>query len=204
MATYTSARRQQQAEATRQEILHAARRLFVERGYASTTMADIAAEAGVAVQTIYTSCGSKRELVLALNDLIDQEAGVGELGKQLRTAEDPRTIIELGAKISRQLQERCGGLIEALMSAAAVEPEAAAAVEDGMARHRAGTEIAARRLGKLGALRDGMTVPRAATTLAALSSLTLWSQLRHQHGWSLDESERWIAESTARLLLRDP
>jgi AcrR family transcriptional regulator len=204
MATYTSARRQRQAEATRQDILQAARRLFVERGYASTTMADIAAEAGVAIQTIYTSCGSKRELALALNDLIDAEAGVAELGRQLRETDDPRAIVALGAKISRQIQERCGGLIEALMSAAAVEPEAAAAVEDGMARHRAGTEIAARRLAKLGALREGITVPRAATTLAALSSLTLWSELRHRHGWSLDEGERWIEESTARLLLRDP
>lgn len=204
MAAYTSARRQRQAEATRQEILQAARRLFVERGYASTTMADIATEAGVVVQTIYTSCGSKRELVLALNDLIDEEAGVAELGMQLRKADDPRTIVALGAKISRQIQERCGDIVEALVSAAAVEPEAAAAVEDGMARHREGTRAAARRLAKLGALQEGVTVDRAATTLAVFSSLATWSQLRHQHGWSLDEGERWIDESTARLLLRDP
>jgi AcrR family transcriptional regulator len=204
MAAYKSARRQRQAEATRQEILQAARRLFVERGYAATTMNDIAAEADVAVQTIYTSCGSKRELALALNDLIDAEAGIAELGKQLRAADDPRTILALGARISRQIQERCGDLVEALVSAAAVEPEAAAAVEDGLARHLAGTEAAARRLAKLGALREGMTVRRAAATLAVLSSVTLWSQLRHQHGWSFDEGERWIEESTARLLLREP
>jgi AcrR family transcriptional regulator len=201
MANYKSARRQLQAEATRQEILRAARRLFVERGYANTTMSDIATEADVAVQTIYASCGSKRELALALNDLIDQEAGIAELSRQLRAADDPRAILALGARISRQLQERSGDLVEALVSAAAVEPEAAAAVEDGMTRHRAGTEAAARRLAKLGALRDGVSVRQAAATLAVLSSLTVWSQLRHQHGWSFDECERWIEESTARLLL---
>jgi AcrR family transcriptional regulator len=202
MATYKSGRRQRQAEATRQEILQAARRLFVERGYANTTMSDIAAEADVAVQTIYTSCGSKRDLALALNDLIDEEAGVAELAAQARTADDPRKVIALSVALTRQIHERCADLVMALTSAAAVEPDAAAAVEDGMARHRAGTAGAGRRLEKLGALRNGVSAEEAGAALAVLTSAAVWSQLTVDHGWSLDESQRWIEESVARLLLQ--
>ncbi len=204
MPTYRSARRQKQAEDTRDEIVQAARRLFVERGYSATTMADIAAEAGVAVQTIYASCGSKRELVLALTDLIDAEAGVPELGSQLRTADTPRAVLELGVTITAQIQERCGDIVAALMSAAAVEAEAAAAMEEGLARHRAGTQAAARRLAKLGGLREGLSPGQAATTIAVLSSPAVYAQLREQHGWSVEQSRQWIEDSLARLILRDP
>ncbi len=84
MSRYRSARRRQQAEETRLDILRAARRLFAERGYAATSMADVGAEAEVAVQTIYAGFRSKRGLVMALVDLIDQEADVSSVGAELR------------------------------------------------------------------------------------------------------------------------
>jgi AcrR family transcriptional regulator len=84
MSAYRSERRQRQAEATRKDILGAARRRFAEHGYSATSMADIARDAGVAVQTIYASCGSKRELVLALVDTIDEEADVATLAATRR------------------------------------------------------------------------------------------------------------------------
>ena len=108
MSTYKSARRQQQAQATRRDIVRAARELFAERGYSATSMTDIARAAEVAVQTIYASCGSKRELALALVDAIDEEADVAPLSAQLATAQDPRELIALGARLTRQLNERTG------------------------------------------------------------------------------------------------
>ena len=50
-------------QASRREILEAAHRLFVERGYVATSIPAIAAEAGVAVQTIYNTVGAKREVL---------------------------------------------------------------------------------------------------------------------------------------------
>ena len=69
-AKYHSERRQEQAEATRQAILDAARALFIERGYAGTTVADIAAAARVAVPTVYVSVGTKPAILGELRKMI--------------------------------------------------------------------------------------------------------------------------------------
>ena len=69
-AKYHSARRQEQAEATRKAILDAARDLFIERSYARTTIADIATAAHVAVPTVYVSVGTKPAILGELRKLI--------------------------------------------------------------------------------------------------------------------------------------
>ncbi len=86
-------RREVAAAETRREILRAARRLFAEHGYASTSVQQVAEESGVAVQTIYSSVGSKAALVLALNDLIDEEADIGKLAAEISEGPDPPRLI---------------------------------------------------------------------------------------------------------------
>ena len=63
---YDSTRRRAQAEATRRDILDAAQRLFEARGYAATTMDAVAAEAGVALKTVYVAFETKAGLLRAL------------------------------------------------------------------------------------------------------------------------------------------
>src|SRR5215469_9468858 len=121
-------RREVAAAETRREILRAARRLFAERGFASTSVAQIAEESGVAVQTIYSSIGSKAALLLALNDLIDEEAGVAQLAAQLSSEADPGQLIARAVHLTRQLNERCGDLIRVLLSAEPAEPDVATVV----------------------------------------------------------------------------
>ena len=52
-------------------------------------MKEIAAEAGVSVQTVYDSVGSKADLVRQLNDLIDTRHHVGEITMTVPTETDP-------------------------------------------------------------------------------------------------------------------
>jgi AcrR family transcriptional regulator len=202
MATYKSERRQQQAQTTRRDILRAARRLFAERGYAATSMSEIAHEAGVAVQTIYASCGSKRQLVLALIDTIDEEADVAGVAAELAQSDEPREIIELGVRITRQLNERCGDIIGALLSAASVEPDAAAAAQEGKRRHRGGTARTAHKLHTLGALRHGLSADDAAALLATVTWHPAYVQLTQEHNWTYDHCERWITNVLVSSLLR--
>src|SRR5512147_146690 len=67
---YESPRRRAQAAATRHDILTAAQRLFETKGYAATTMAEIAEEAGVALKTVYLAFQTKSGLLRALWNLL--------------------------------------------------------------------------------------------------------------------------------------
>lgn len=190
------------AAQTRREILRTARQLFAEHGFAGTSVQRIAEEAGVAVQTIYASVGSKSALTLALNDLIEEEVGFPALNAGLAHETDPRRLIAAGVHLTCQLSERCGDILAVMLSAASADPEAAAAAADGMRRHDQGTRLGARRLAELGALAPGITPERAADVLALMASAESWQQLTQRSGWSFDEAEAWITASLIRLLLK--
>jgi len=194
-------RREVAAAETRREILRTARRLFAEHGFGGTSVQRIAEEAGVAVQTIYASVGSKSALILALIDLIDEEAGIPALNAEMAHETDPRRLIARGVRLTRQLNERCGDILGVLLSAASADPDAAAAVADGMRRHDQGARQGARRLAELGALAPGITPKRAAAVLTLMVSPASWRQLTQGSGWSFDEAQTWLTASLIRLLL---
>jgi AcrR family transcriptional regulator len=194
-------RREVAAAETRREILRAARRLFAAHGYSGTSLQQIAEESGVAVQTIYSSVGSKAALVLALNDLIDEEAGVAQLAAGVLGETGPPRLLARGIHLTRQLNERCGDLIQVMLSAEPAEPDVAAALADGMRRHESGASAIARRLEALGALRAGTTPERAAAAFSMMTSPASWRQLTQRAGWTFDESEAWLTASLAQLLL---
>jgi AcrR family transcriptional regulator len=181
--------------------LRVARQLFVERGYANTSVQQIAEESGVAVQTLYTSVGSKAALLLALNDLVDEEAGIGPLAAEIATEKDPAQLIGKAVHLTRQLNERCGDLIWVLLSAEPAEPDVAAAVADGMRRHEQGATSLGRRLSSLGALAVGMTAKRAAAVFSMMTSAASWRQLTQTAGWTFDDGEDWLTHSITKLLL---
>lgn len=195
-------RRDVAAAATRHEILTAARRLFAQRGYASTSIQQIAAESGVAVQTIYSSVGSKAALVLALNDLIDEEADVTGLAVELLAETSPKRLLAKGVHLTRQLNERCGDLIGVLLSAEQAEPDVANAVADGMRRHEQGVAAIAHRLAQLGALATDTTAERAAVALSVMTAPAAWRQLTQATGWTFDDAEAWLTESLTKLMLK--
>ena len=197
-------RREVAAAETRREILRAARRLFAEQGFTQTSVQQIAEESGVAVQTIYSSVGSKPALVLALNDLIDEEAGVAQLAAGLSGETDPAQLIAKAVHLTRQLNERCGDIIQVLLSAEPAEPDAAAVVADGMRRHEQGASQVAQRLAELGALRAGATVQQATAVMSLMTSPASWRQLSQRSGWTFDEGEAWLTSSLHQLLLDHP
>lgn len=190
-----------QALETRRLIAEAARRLFTAQGYGATSVAQIAAEAGVAVPTVYTSVGTKRKVLLLLLDRIDEEAGVAELAAELAVSPDPERVLALQVRITRQLAERCGDIIGALQSAAGVEPDMADALAAGMARHRAGAEQTVGRLVALDALRPGADAEEATAVVATLTAPTVYASLSREFGWTFDRCESWLADTLAAQLL---
>ena len=196
-------RRAIQAEQTRAEILGAARRRFAADGYAATSVKDIAAEAGVSVQTVYDSVGAKADLVRRLNDLVDAEAEVGEIAATIETETDPVALAAIAARVTRRIIERCGDIVRASYDGARAEPDLAPVAIEGGRRHRAGAAAIAARLSSLGALRPDLTAEAATTTIAALAETRLAFVLLDDHGLDLDELERWIASTTTVAVLAD-
>src|SRR5215211_7393861 len=121
---YESPRRREQAAATRRQILEAAQRLFERQGYAATTMAAIAGEAGVALKTVYVAFETKSGLLRALWHLLlrgdEQAAPVADRRwyQEVLEEPDPDRLLALTARNARVVKERAGALMEVIRSAA--------------------------------------------------------------------------------------
>ena len=81
--------RQAQAAATRERIAEAARRLFGVAGYGSTSIEAIAADAGVAVRTVYSAFGTKREILSLICEQWLERARARELAGEVLAEPDP-------------------------------------------------------------------------------------------------------------------
>jgi AcrR family transcriptional regulator len=200
-------RRARQAAATRARIVEAADRLFVERGYPSTTIDAVAAEADVAVETVYARFKNKRNLLDAYLDvsitgdvepvpLLDRPE-VQAVG----AAADQREQVELLAPIMRGVLERNAPVHAVLRTAMAVDPELEAlAAEDDERRkatHRAFVEM----LKSRGPLRTGLSIGEAVDTMSVLANPDTYAHLTRRRGWTPKRVERWLAASLALLLL---
>jgi AcrR family transcriptional regulator len=194
-------RRQMQAAQTRKDIVMAARRLFVERGYAHTTVNDIAEEAGVALQTVYSSIGTKSAIVLALADAIDEEVGLGDLVPQAMAETDPRRMIAWGVRIPYRFVERCGDYLSALISAATAEPDAARVLDEGFDRHHEGALAVATKLHAAGALAPGVTVESAHAALSLITWVPAQLLAQQTFGWDGPTWERWCVRLLTTALL---
>lgn len=202
MTSERRTRRDLQAEQTARDILDAARRLFAGSGYAGTSMAQIAEAAGVSVQTIYDSVGSKAELVRRLNDRMDDEGEVPALAARIPDATDPLALLEVAATISRNINERCDDIVVAVYSGASSEPELRAVRDESRRRHRAGIGGLTRRLAALGALDPQLDVEQAADVIAALTDPRVAQTFVKEYAWTWDRWQSWTVEALARLVLR--
>ncbi len=192
--------RERRAQLTRDEILRAARHLFAERGYAGTSVRDVARAAGVSAQTVYDSVGCEQALVSRLLDLIDTEAGIEGIARTAAVSDDPREIVVASARVTRSILEHCGDIVHALVTGAAAEPELAAALAEGQRRHVEGARRVVGLLGRLEAL-GPIDPDDAVETLAAVTDIRFALMLQESYGWSLDRLERWMAATSRTLLL---
>ncbi|MGW6504775.1 TetR/AcrR family transcriptional regulator [Nonomuraea angiospora] len=211
---YSSTLRQEQAQATRQKIATAARELMISKGYADTTMAEVAREAGVAVQTLYTSSpGGKPALAKLVYDIT--LAGDAQPLPQSDRPEvqaiidepDPARKLALYAAMATAILRRVKPVHRVLRAAAAASPTDAG-LQDLLAdieRERlTGSRGPAEHLHGLGALRPDLPPARAAEQIYVLTSTENFEKLTEVCGWSEAEYEEWLASILAATLLDPP
>ena len=208
--SYHSPRRQQQAAATRQAILEAAERLFERHGYPATTMEQVAAEAGVALKTVYVAFATKSGLLRALWDLRlkgDQEdAAVAERPwyREVLDEPDPERQLRRNAHGARVVKERITGVLKILRSAAPVDPDAAALWRLIQTDFYDNQGAIVARLDTKRALRPGLDVARATDILWTLNHPDVWLLLVGERGWTPEQWERWFADTACAQLLGRP
>ncbi|MET7670513.1 TetR/AcrR family transcriptional regulator [Micromonospora luteifusca] len=198
---YESLRRAAQAAETRGEIASAARRLFLSRGWAATTVRDVAREAGVSVPTVYAVYGNKTGLIQALVDAANIAADPPQSLAELEGAgNDPVRQLAAMAGYDRRLFERAGDVIALVREAGRTEPALATAYRDG---RQQGDETRNQVFSSwpVGVLREGLDIRAAVDIYAAICNIDVYTTLTDERGWQPDQVERWWTEALARELL---
>lgn len=200
---YDSLRRTAQAQETTAHIARCARELFVTRGWAATTVREVAKAAGVSVPTVYAAYGNKTGLTRALADAADLSGDLPRMIAELETAPGPGAQLSAMAGYDRRLFERAGDVIVALREAGRAEPELAREYRAG--RRRADeTRVRVFSGWPDDVLRPGLTVPEAVDIYAALCNIDVFTVLTGERGWAPDRVESWWGGALARELLAAP
>lgn len=193
-----------QAAATRERIVAAARSLFARQGYGSTTLPAVAEQAGVAVQTVYATFGSKRALLSALIDAIELEAELPLLRERLHApGAGPRDQLALIISFNRRLWDRGLDVFEIVRGAGTTDPELADASREGDARRRVEQGRLVRAWARAEPLRPGLTTRRATDLLWALSGPDLYRLLVVESGWTGARYEAWLRQVLQTALFAD-
>jgi AcrR family transcriptional regulator len=202
---YDSTGRLAQAVRNRGAVLDAAERLFLDRGYAATTIGSVAAGANVSVETIYKAFGGKGGLVRALRDR--GLAGQGPVPAEQRsdrmrvTERDPRAIIANWGTLTAEVAPRVSPILLLVRAAAASDAETAKLLAEMEADRLRRMTVNARHLHDHGHLRRGVTLQSAIDILWTYSSAELYELLVLRRGWPLDRYGRFVADAMMAALL---
>lgn len=198
---YHSPARQRQAEETRHRMLEAARGLFVQLGYAGTTLDAIAQAADVSPKTVAAVFGSKRGILTALVHPNAFGARYQELIDRLRATPEPGRRVEVMAQLTRQVYETLTPEFELLRGASAVAVELAEIGLQVETRRRQYQTRFVAYLNEQGALRRGLSLEEATDELWTLTSYDLYRLLVRECGWPAQHYESWLTSVLVQRLL---
>jgi TetR/AcrR family transcriptional regulator, regulator of autoinduction and epiphytic fitness len=205
---YHSPQRQQQAQATRQQIVVAAGRLFARDGYFGTTVEAIASEAGVAAPTVYAAFGNKRAV---LSDLIDSlifgsdPPGTPVVKRSwypdIASEPDPARLLRRWGGYLCEVNARVAPVQRVVQSAAPSDPTIAHLWQRMKDQRLTGQSAIAQLLADRQALRPDLTVGQAADIIFVLADAHLYDAYACDRGWSPTQIGQWLGDALCSLLL---
>lgn len=202
---YDSSRRREQARQTRREILRAAYELFVEQGYARTTIAQVAAEAGVSPETVYGAFRNKPTLLHRTWDVTvggdDEDIVFHERPEvmAIRAEPDLAKRLAMHAAFSTKTATRIAPLLMAMQAAAGAEPAAAEMLAEVGRQRLAGMSVIAREAAATGQL--AVSEEDCRDFLWSMTDGTLWHRLVRERGWPEDTYVAWLAQLWVSVLV---
>ena len=191
-------------------MLAAAVELLVERGYAATTLALVAEQAGVAAPTAYKAFGNKPALVKAAFDYAvagdDEPVPIHQRERAARIKAEPDPVRKLQMYTEGLLGTltRSARLQLAARAAAEIDPEMNDVWEQMTSGRLTGMGILATNLSQGGHLRPGVTKNEARDILWAYTSPELYQLMVLMRGWSGPRYRDWVTRSLVDALLPAP
>lgn len=206
---YDASGRRAAAASTKARILAAARSSFVARGYLGTKMEDVAAEAEVALDTVYAAVGTKTKLFRLLVETAisgtdrpvpaEQRAYV----QALKDEPDPARKLAIYASAMAQIQARLAPLLVVLRSAASAHEDLAALWREVSDRRARNMRKLVADVAEAGPLRAGRDVDEAADVVWAMASPDVYLLLVGERAWPVERYTRWLTDELGRYLLLD-
>jgi len=203
--SYRSTLRQQQAEATRARVLAAAAELFATDGYARTTLAKIAAAAGVSAETVQGQ-GSKAALLIAAIEY----AGFGvageknvfnlDVGRHLLTIDDLDGALDYIAETTTDVHLRTAPLAPALFGGANADDELERYMEDLFASIKLQMHRMLDVFHDRGWLRADVSFDELLETMVVVCSVETYLRITHRDGLSVDTYRRWCRRMLAETV----
>jgi AcrR family transcriptional regulator len=190
----------------RAHLLEAARRRFLAVGYARATMEGVAAEAGVALQTLYNTIGSKAALLTALFETTVSGTNAPRpvpafMAERASAAPDAPTVVRLLAEWLVEVHERMAPLWQMIDEAAGHDPAVAQFARTRSHQRLANYGKAAAELKRRGALRAGLKQDEAAALIWSVGHPQVYRTLVLEAKWAPSRYRRWVESSLCAALL---
>ena len=197
---------QPRTRAARQAVVAAARTLFLERGYAASTVEAVSNLAGVPPATVYRLFASKIGILKALLDVSiagdDQPVAVEDRPAvvSLFAEPDPVRLLSGFAGVTTAINQRTNDIYRVLVSAAGSDPAAAGLLDNLQQQRDSGQRQIVNALARSGSLRDGLEQREAMDLVHAIMSPEVYSLLVVDRGWTPEKYQRWLATTLVQQL----
>jgi AcrR family transcriptional regulator len=205
---YDSSGRQAKANETRRRILEAARKLFMERGYAGATAEAIATEAGVAAQTIYAIFKNKKRMLVSLMNVSPTTGFEDHTPMSERTSvqavsqeHDQRRQLQMFAQVVADNLDQVAAVSEIMVDAARTDPNLGRIVQKLNKQRLEHMTLAVQQIAANGPFRENIDETYARDTVWTLTSGDVFLLLTRDRGWSKEEYAQWLADILINDLL---
>ena len=205
---YDSSRRQAQADETRRQMLTAAHKLFIERGYAGATIEAIAAAACVAPETIYAVFKNKGRILVSLINFLSATRAeervplLERAGPQAVAREhNQRRQLQIFAQVVANNLEGNASISEIILVAAKTDQDIEKIMQQFIKQRRQHMAVAVQQIASNGPFRENMDEAYATDTVWTLTSPEVFLLLTRDLGWAKEKYAQWLAETLIRVLL---